>query len=803
MIKRLATIFIALSAFAIFSIPAKAQMSDDAVYNYVKDGLAAGKSQETIAKELAVRGVSKSQAEQIKKRFENKHSATDIARSADASEARDHSYDQSMEANVIEERMTETESFYTESSSDLLSVFGRDIFSNRNLSFAPSENIATPENYKLGPGDEVIIDIWGTNQNTIRQTISPDGFINVEGIGIIYLTGMTVKEADAYMRRQLNRIYSVDGEGAQSEIKLTLGAIRTIQVNVMGEVATPGTYYLSSLSTVYHALYRAGGFTDLSSIRNIELIRNGKKKVTIDMYDFIIKGQSPDDVTLQEGDIILVPTYESLVSAFGKVKRPMIYEMKEGETVDDLLNYAGGFAGNAYKSNVNMERKNGREYQIYTILQDEYTTFKVMDGDVVTVGTMIDRYENRLEIKGAVYRPGVYQFSDKIHTVKQLITIADGLKGDAFVNRAIIQRELPDYTIETVSFDLKKLISGEIADIELKPNDILTISSIHELEDIGVITVYGEVANPGSFQFAKNTTIEDIIIQAGGLLESASTAKIDVSRRIKDANATEPTDTLSRLYTFSIKDGFIIEGNPEFILEPYDNVYVRRSPSYNIQDHVRVEGEVLFPGTYALAQKNSRISDLIKLCEGTSEWAYVKGAKLNRRMTPEERARMQSTLNMLDNTEDSVSISKLNLANSYDVGIDLEAALANPGGDADIVLRDGDALIVPEYINTVKISGNVLYPNVVSYNSSMTVKDYVEMAGGYGFKSKKSKAYIVYINGQVAKAKKINKNVVQPGCEIIIPEKQKNEGSLQRILSVATTSSSIATMLATIYNIIK
>ena len=804
MIKRLATIFIALAALAFFAEPARAQMSDDAVYSYVEDGLASGKSQETIVKELATRGVTKAQAERIKKRLEDMHGTTDAVRSVSASDTRSRKPGQSLDITVIDEEMTETPTpDVVAQVEDSLQVFGRNIFSNPNLSFSPSENLATPENYKLGPGDEVIIDIWGTNQNTIRQTISPDGFINIEGIGLVYLTGMKVKEADTYMRRQLNKIYSVDGEDAQSEIKLTLGAIRTIQVNVMGEVAAPGTYFLSSLSTVYHALYRAGGFSDLGSVRNIELIRDGKKKATIDIYDFIVKGQSPDDVTLQEGDIILVPTYESLVSAYGKVKRPMIYEMKGDETVADLLEYAGGFAGNAYKVNVNMERKNGREYQVYTVMEDEYPTFKVMDGDVVTVGTMIDRYENRLEIKGAVFRPGVYQYSDRIRTVKQLVAIADGLKGDAFTNRAIIQRERPDYTMETVSFDLKKVLSGEAADVELKPNDVLTVSSIHDLEDVGFVTVYGEVATPGSFVFAKNTTIEDIIMQAGGLLESASTVKVDVSRRIKDTHATEATDTLSRTYTFSIKEGFVVDGDPDFILEPFDNVYVRRSPSYNIQNHVRVEGEILFPGTYALSQKSTRLSDIVKQAGGASEWAYVKGSRLSRRMTPEERTRMQSTLAMLDNTKDSLDVSKIDIAETYFVGIDLEAALANPGSDADILLRDGDVLLIPEYLNTVKISGNVLYPNVVSYNSNMTVKDYIDMAGGYGFNSKKSRAYVVYINGTVAKAKKYSKTVVEPGCEIIVPQKMKKEDSLQKILSVATTSSSIATMLATIYNIIR
>ena len=809
MIRKFATIIIALSAFAFFAVPAMAQMSDDAVYAYVEDGLASGKSQQAIVKELAARGVTKAQAERIKKRIEDMHGTTDAVRSVDTQERsrRSNAGVNAIGAGdmdiIVAEMGTAALADSTSVAADSTLVYGRNIFNNRNLTFAPSENLATPENYKLGPGDEIIIDIWGTNQNTIRQTITPDGFINIEGIGIVYLTGMTVKEADSYMRRQLNKIYSVDGEGAQSEIKLTLGAIRTIQVNVMGEVKAPGTYFLSSLSTVYHALYRAGGFSDLGSVRNIELIRDGQKKVTVDVYDFIVKGQSPDDVTLQEGDIILVPPYEALVDISGNVKRPMIYEMKDGETVEDILEYAGGFTGNAYKPNIRMIRQNGREYQVYTIVEDEYPAFAVMDGDAITVGAMIDRYENRLEIKGAVYRPGVYQLSDRIHTVRQLVAIADGLKGDAFTNRALIHREREDLTLEVISFDLKKVLSGEESDIELKPNDVLLVSSIHDLTDLGFITVHGEVANPGSFVFAENNTIEDIIIQAGGLLESASTVKVDVSRRIKDSQATESSDTLSKIYTFSVKDGYVVDGEKDFVLQPYDVVYVRRSPSYNVQNHVRVEGEVLFPGMYALESKAARLTDLVAQCGGVSKWAYTKGARLSRRMTPEERTRMQSTLDMLDNTRDSVDVSKISMAETYFVGIDLEAALASPGGDADILLRDGDVLLVPEYLNIVKISGNVLYPNVVTYNSNMTVKDYVQMAGGYGFRAKRSKAYIVYINGTVARAKKLSKTVVQPGCEIIVPEKQKNEESLQKILSVATTSSSIATMLATIYNIIR
>lgn len=804
------SLIVILTALVLASVPARAQMSDDAVYAYVQDGLASGKSQQDIVKELAARGVTKSQAERIKKRLEDMHGTSDAIRSVDSQE-RSRRMDGSINDVSASEMDLVTSQVAVQNvvgtaqaeATEKSAVFGRNIFNNRNLTFAPSGNIATPANYKLGPGDEVIIDIWGTNQNTIRQTISPDGFINIPDVGLVYLSGMTVKAADSFMRKKLNSIYSVGGDDAKSDIKLTLGSIRTIQVNVMGEVAAPGTYFLSSLSNVYHALYRAGGLSDLGSLRNIELFRDGKKIADIDVYDFILEGASPDDITLQEGDIILVPTYEMLVDISGNVKRPMIYEMKDGETVEDIIDYAGGFMGNAYKLNLSLVRQNGREYQVYTVEDTQYPSFELMDGDALTVGAMIDRFENKLEIKGAVYRPGIYQLSDKISTVKELVAAADGLKGDAFTSRALINREKEDYTLEVIAVDLKAVLDGTAPDVELKRNDVLMVSSIHDIQDIGFITVSGEVAKPGSFVFAENTTIEDIILQAGGLLESASTAKVDVSRRVKNPESMESNQTISETFTFAVKDGYVIDGDNAFVLQPYDHVYVRRSPGYSAQNHVRVEGEVLFPGMYALPQKNTRLSDVVKMAGGASDWAYVKGARLSRRMTPEERTRTGSTIEMLDNTRDSLDMSKLDLSETFFVGINLEEALANPGSDVDIVLRDGDVLLIPEYLNTVKISGSVLYPNVVSYNSDMTVKDYITQAGGYGFKAKRNRAYIVYINGTVAKARKYSKKVVEPGCEIVVPERRQKDNQLQNILSIATTSSSIATMIATIGNIIR
>lgn len=799
MIKRIITISVMFVALALFSQPAGAQMSDDAVIAYVKDGAATGKSQTDMAKELAARGVTKEQAERIKAKYEQSQASQNEA----AKVAGVQEYQRRVNDGALETEAGDIDAVSTElGQNGAKTVFGRNIFTSRNLTFAPSANLPTPTNYVLGPGDEVIIDIWGTNQATIRQTISPDGTINIPDVGMISLNGMTIKQADAYMKRKLGQIYSVDGDDAKSEIKLTLGNIRTIQVNMMGEVANPGTYYLSSLSNIYHALHRAGGVSHLGTLRDIQLIRKGKVVATVDIYEFIRSGKM-NEIILEEGDIINVPTYDILVDIAGNVKRPMSYELKPGETIADLVDYAAGFTGDAYTENIRLIRKNGKEYQIFTIAEPDYATFELVEGDALAVGAMLDRFANRLEIKGAVYRPGTYELGDKIATVKDLIAQAEGLKGDAFTNRALITREREDLTLEIIPVDIAAILSGSALDVSLVKNDVLYIPSIHDLQDLGSITIGGEVANPGTFVYAANTTLEDAIMLAGGLLESASTVKIDVTRRIKDATSTEQSEKIMEVYTMSFKDGYVLDGEAGFVLEPYDDIFVYKSPSYVVQKHVKVTGEVIFPGTYAMSQRTERLSDLVAKSGGLTPWAYVKGARLQRRVIGEEKARMQTTVGLLTSAKDSINVEMLDQEELYFVGIDLEAAIANPGSDADLVLREGDILGVPEYINTVKISGNVMYPNTVTYNSGMSVRDYVRMAGGYGFRSKKNKAYVIYMNGTIARARKFSKNVVEPGCEIVVPKKREKEGTLQEVLGVATTASSIATMMATITNLIR
>lgn len=798
---------VALVAMLTFATSAKAQLSDEAVISYVESGLSSGKSQNDILKELVAKGVTKEQGERLKRQYESSLQVPDIT-GGEYSYAAQLQW-QGQEA-VERNRISKTfNAFPFEllnekiAEHDASQVFGRNVFSSNTLTFEPGDNLATPANYKLGPGDEIIIDIWGTNQTTISRTISPDGFINIEGVGLVYLGGMTIEEADDYMRRKLGRIYSIEGEDAQSDIKLTLGAIRTITVNVMGEVTVPGTYSLSSLSTIYSALYRAGGFSELGSVRSVSLVRNGKKIADVDVYDFIVNGMPAENVVLQDGDVVLVPAYEAIVSISGQVKRPMRYEMRKGENIEDLIRFAGGLKGSAYSVNINVERRNGRELQIFTVENSEFSSFELFDEDSIQVGNIINRYENRVQIKGAVFRPGSYQLSDKVNTVSKLIATADGLRGDAFTNRALLHREREDYTLELIQIDLKGILNGSAPDIELQKNDVLTISNINEINELGKIKVVGEVSKPGSYRYAKNTTLEDIILQAGGLLESASTAKVDVSRRIKNPEGVEDSDTISQLFTFTIDADFNIQNGNSFFLEPNDQVYVRKSPSYSAQQHVTIIGEVIFPGSHVLTNKSMRLSEAINLAGGLTSLAYIKGAKLERKMTVAERKQFEETVEKLENASDEISVAKANSTNRYSIGIDMEEALSNPGSEADVVLREGDVIIVPEYVNTVTISGCVLYPNTITYNPDKKVKDYVTQAGGFGFEAKKKRAYIIYMNGTVEKARRNSKSIIEPGCEIIVPEKRKKESKLQSVLGVASTSASLATMFATIYNILK
>ena len=685
-------------------------------------------------------------------------------------------------------------------------IFGHNLFRNTNLSFEPSANLATPISYRLGPGDEVIIDIWGASENTIRQTISPEGDIQVKDLGPVHLNGMTVKEANQYLQREFSKIYSgIGGNEPNSQIRLTLGDTRTIQVNIMGEVSVPGTYSLSAFSTVFHALYRAGGVNKIGSLRGIKLVRNGKTIENLDVYEFIMKGKMNDDIRLQEGDVIIVNPYESLVEIVGKVKRPMYYEMKPTETVANLLEYAGGFTGDSYKKAIRLIRKSGREHQVFNVDEMDYSVFRLDDGDLVTVDAVLDRFENKVEISGAVYRSGLYQLDGEVNTVKQLIKKAEGLRGDAFLNRVLLDREHEDLSHEIIAIDLNGLLNGTVADIPLQKDDHLYIPSVNDLKEEETVSIYGEVLNPGTFLYSDKMTIEDLVVQAGGLREAAATTRVSVTRRIKNPKSTAYSSKLAETFAFDIKDGLVI-GDADFYLQPFDMVQIRRSPAYKVQRTVSVSGEVLFSGSYALLKKNERLSDLIKRAGGITPDAYIKGGRLIRRMNDEERRRERDALRMARNGEgkDSISVAKLAITETYTVGIDMEKALANPGSDYDVVLREGDVIYIPEFVNTVKISGSVMYPNTVAWEKGAKLKYYINMAGGYGNMAKKKKAYIIYLNGTVARAKRGSSKLIQPGCEIVVPSKaEKQHMKFAEILGISSTTATMAAMVATLVNAFK
>ena len=785
-------------------------MSDQQVVEYVKQAQASGKSQKQITSELLRRGVTQEQVLRIKAQYEATNStSTSTDNQSTMMRKRGVSLGESYEvAETVGQKnvMSPSINSQVQQEEPTKQIFGHNLFTNRNLSFEPSANLATPVNYRLGPGDEVIIDIWGASENTIRQTISPEGSIQVKDLGPVHLNGMTVKEANSYLQREFSKIYSgIGGSDPNSQIRLTLGDIRTIQINIMGEVAIPGTYTLSSFSTIFHALYRAGGVNEIGSLRGIKLVRNGKTIENLDVYEFIMKGKMNDDIRLQEGDVIIVEPYQSLVRIAGKVKPPIFYEMKTTETVASLLKYAGDFTGDAYKKSVRIIRKSGREHQVYNVDEMDYSVFRLDDADSVTIDAVLDRFENKVEISGAVFRPGLYQLDGEVNTVKQLIKKAENLRGDAFLNRAILDRERDDYSHEIISVNLNGLLNGTVADIPLKKNDHLYIPGIHDLKEEETVSIYGEVQNSGIYLYSDKMTIEDLVIQSGGLLEAAATTRISVTRRIKNPKSTTYSSKLAETFTFDMKDG-LLTGADNFYLQPFDMVQVRRSPAYQVQRTVSVAGEVLFSGSYALLKKNERLSDLIARAGGITPEAYIRGGRLIRQRSDEERRREQDVLRMARSGEgkDSVSVEKLAISETYTIGIDMEKALAHPGSDDDIVLREGDVIYIPEYINTVKISGSVMYPNTVSWQKDAKLKHYINMAGGYGDMAKKRKAYVVYLNGTVARAKKSSSDLIQPGCEIIVPSKREKQGmKLAEILGMSSATATMAAMVATLVNTFK
>ena len=825
------------------------RMTDSQVVDFVKKEQAKGTNQQDIVTKLLQKGVTTDQLRRIRQKYEaqqNQMGAVDLNPNTEVTnganrqrtnkekalmqmqaqkqnarmikgqyEDRNLTMDDRKEAmnNAIGFMDIDSLIYYQNYFKDESQVFGRNLFSNKNLTFEPNQNMATPANYRLGAGDNVIIDVWGASQETFECMVSPDGVVVIEGVGPIQIAGQTVQQATATIKGKLGQHYS------DCQFALSVADTRSIQVQVAGEVVMPGTYTLSSLSTAFNALYAAGGINETGTLRDIKVYRNGRQIGTIDVYDFLMHGSNAGDVRLEDNDVIVVGPYDCLVNVRGKVKRPMFYEMKSTESVKQLLAYAGGMAGNAYTKNVRLMRKAGEEYSIHTIDEFQMSAFCVKDGDSLYVDSIIPRYSNLVEVRGAVKHPGQFQLGGNIQSVKDLLKAVDGLAEDAFQSRAVMHRQKEDLTLEMVSVDIEGIIAGTSPDIALRKGDVLFIPSVVDMKGEQTLTINGEVLYPGVYQFAENTSVEDLILQAGGLTDAASLAKVDVFRRVSDANSTEDNGKMAEAFSISI-DKNLAKGDSTFRLQPYDVVMVRKSPSYSEQRNVMVSGCVNFVGQYSMTSTNYRLSDLVKAAGGLTEMGYSKGARLNRVMTYDERLQRESALRaaqiamyeeaMMDekgynmSQADSLLDMKMNLGSTYPVAVNLEKALAEPGGQYDLVLREGDHLVVPQYSSTVKVSGEVSYPISMNYKKGESLGYYIKRAGGYGNRAKKKGVYAIYMNGAVEKISKRSSKDIQPGTEIVVPTKQKSKRmTTGEVMAIASGSASLASVVVALISILK
>ena len=825
-------------------------MTDEQVIQFVMKEQAAGSNQQAIVQKLLQKGVTPEQLRRIRTKYEaeqgqfgavNLTGKTDQGNSRMRTGNKDQGTTGKGQNNYMIRSQREMEAGYPKTTKEKLSeldseitfldidsvayyqellnqqnenqVYGRNIFNNKDLTFEPNMNMATPANYRLGAGDRVIIDVWGASQQSFEGTISPDGYVVIEGVGPIKLAGLTVSQATAQVRSRLGQFYS----GCQ--INMALGETRSIQVQVIGEVRMPGTYTLSGLSSAFNALYAANGISDIGTLRDIKVYRGGRQIATIDVYDYLLNGNSKGDVRLQDNDVVSVGAYESLVCIRGKVKRPMFYEMKRNESVQQLIKNAGGFTGDAFTKNVRLTRKAGNEYSLHTVDEFQMASFTLMDGDSIFVDSVIARFSNRVEVRGAVKHAGEYELGGTVQSVRELLQVAGGLREDAFQNRAVMHREKEDLSLEMIPVDIDGIINGTTADIPLRKGDILFVPSTLDMKGEQTLTISGEIIYPGEYKYAENTSVEDLILMAGGLTPAASVAKVDVYRRIQEAGAKEASERTSEVFSVTLSDGLRATDN-SFTLKPFDIVVVRKSPAYSEQQTVRVEGFVNFEGDYAMSTKNYRLSDLVKAAGGLTSLGYAKGARLTRQMTEEEKLQRENSLraaqiqmyeeamqsektyNMAQ--ADSLMSLKLDLGETYPMSIDLEEAINNPGGAADIVLREGDLLVVPQFSNTVKVSGEVVYPVSMVYTKGKKLGYYIKRAGGYGNRAKKKGAYAIYMNGAVQKINRWSGKDVEPGCEIVVPTKsQKNRMSTGEVMAISSGAASLASVVVALISILK
>jgi protein involved in polysaccharide export with SLBB domain len=682
-------------------------------------------------------------------------------------------------------------------------IFGYNLFFNKQLTFEPSLNIPTPKDYQLGAGDVITIDIWGASQQNYNLTISPDGSIIVDNIGPINISGLTIDKASAKIISRLSSIYSgITGKSPNTFAQVSLGSLRSILVSLVGEVNNPGTYTLPSLATVFNALYLSGGPSLNGSMRNIQVYRDNKLLTTLDIYDFLVNGDQKNNIRLQDQDIIMIKPYITRIELQGEIKTPALFEIKPSEFLSDLLKFSGGFTDKAYSHRLKIDRNTDRQHKIIDVLSSQFTTTKLEDGDYIKVEPIIDRYENRVEIEGAVNRSGKFEL-DPGMKVKDLIDKSEGLREDAFLNRAILYRLDENLTVQSTPIDLHGVLKGDSSNLILIKDDFIKVYSIFDLKEQYNVQIDGEVSKPDNYSYIKNMTLSDIIAIAGGFKESASLARIEIARRIKNNDTESRSNKIATVFTFTVtKELLLADSASGFELQPFDRIFVRRSPGYEVQTLATINGEVNFPGLYSIVTKDEKISDLVYRAGGLTKEAYPKGAKLIRKLTENQKERLKILKSIETQATDSIKI-QVNLETEQAIGIDLEQIIKTPHSKFDLILQEGDQLYIPKELQTVRLSGAFLYPITVRYDKTYGFSKYAALAGGYAEDALPKNAYVIYANGSVDRTSSFlgikAYPTIEPGAEIIVPKKVEEEKiSKQEALAISTALTSLALIIVTI-----
>lgn len=831
------------------------ELSDAQIQKFLDRAQESGLTLEQLEIVAQQRGMSASQLSKLRNRIRQLQlGSSDDGQISSASDRLRERSDEETDEYSFFEFLNDPDSLDT----GKLKIFGMDIFKTAEVTFEPSLNVATPQNYILGAGDEVIVDVYGASEITYQEVISPDGTILISGIGPINLAGISVKEAKNRIFNRLSTIYSgLKGRNPSTFMQVSLGQVKSIKVNIVGNVVQPGTYELSSFSTAFNALYFAGGPTENGSLRQIEVFRGGEKIAILDVYKFLFEGEADQNPQLQDQDVLIVKPYMNRVKLAGNVKQPAIYELKENETVEYLLKFSGGFSKNAFKDFLTIDRVGNVEKEVSTVERSDFSSEKIMDGDSIYVTKVLDTYANRIKIEGAVIRPGYYELTPDL-TLSALIKKANGLREDAYMKRGNVIRLSNRLSLKNIAFDVQEVVNNN-QDIALSPDDIIRISSIFDLNEHQIITINGQIRNPGIFPYIDSMTVEDLVGLSGGLMENASSSTIEVARRLtSDDDITKS----SEIFTFEInRDLGVNDEASNFLLQPFDLVLVKSTPYVRQHKVVKIEGEVNFPGYYALETNEDKISDLIKRAGGLTKYGYPEGSSLIRRTeyfrTDFEKEELQALIDVKRNeleakflTENSSGLENYDLieeqlvkyekelteafkieesANDLEarifraqelrkllvrdsvsgaselvdrqaIGIELDKIINQPESSYDLTLKDGDLISVPRKFETVRVQGEVLYPNMVKFQQGTSFKKYVSASGGFSSKAKVGKSYVVYANGSAQRTKKFLffkiYPPIKPGADIIVPQKEAKEKIDAR--EIIALTSAVGTMLLVI-----